>query len=344
MMRFVKKFLLITFFLGGLFRCQHDQQPVSRTEFLLGTYVTITSYDIASEIPPEQAIDSAFAAIRLIEKVSNPFDTSSIVTQLNLRSAQERKMRLPSVLAELVQRSMEISRQTQGQFDFTLWPVYKLWHFGTDSATVPPENQITEALLRVGWERVHFSPPDSIVLQPGVELDFGGIHKGFAVEKARLVLKKMGLQNFIIDAGGNLAIEWHRPDSVRVFVRHPRQEGKFIGMFPIYESCGIATSGDYQFYFMQNGKRYHHILNPQTGYPAEGVVSVSIVAPNAILADGFSTAVFVMGKLKGMAFIESHPELEGLIIFEDGGKGLQTQLSTGLRTIFKQTNYATETP
>lgn len=315
--------------------CRKSEAPVTARRFLLGTYVNITSYD--ADLSPavrRTAIDSAMNTIARLERLTNPYDTTSVVGRLNHHSDRERKVVLPLPLAKMIRQALAVAQSTGGAFDITLWKVFKLWHFGTDSATVPPDAAIQNARLYVDWHQAQLDSANQVTLPAGVEIDLGGIHKGFAVEQARRVLLRRGLQNFIIDAGGNLAIEWHRPDSVQVLVRHPRRDGKFWGYFPVGKSCGIATSGDYQFYIMQNGKRYHHILNPRTGYPAQGAVSVTIIAPNAALADGYSTAVFVMGHEAGMRFIETRPELEGMVIYNEPGVGLKTLLSTGLKSKF----------
>ncbi|NIW77932.1 MAG: hypothetical protein GWN16_00060, partial [Calditrichae bacterium] len=249
---------------------------------------------------------------------------------------------LDTLLSAIVKNSLKIAKESEGKFDFTLWPVFRLWHFGTDSAAIPDSGKIDSALQHVDYQNVKIDTLSGerenltqLHVPSGVELDFGGISKGFALEMARKELTKHGLRNFIIDAGGNLAIEWSKPDSVQIYVRHPRMEGEFWGQFPVYQSCGIATSGDYHFYFLEDGKRYHHILDPQTGYPVEKTASCSIVAPTSTLADGYSTAVFVMGMERGSQFIESRSELEGLMIYP-GNDSLQTYLSSGLQNRFKR--------
>lgn len=323
--------ILVFILLIGCSRSSHE--PVTRTQIHLGTYVNITSYDYTLDAQLiDSAIQEAFDAIAKVEAMTNPYDPDSEVGKLNRQKDTERVYFPNQEFLELVAGAIDVAQETGSSFDFTLWPVFRLWRFDTDSARVPPADKIQRMLLNVGYQKVKLDS-SRLIIEPGVEIDFGGISKGFAVEKARAVLVKRGLQNFIIDAGGNLGIEWHKSEEIQIYVRHPRKEGEFWGQFPLKHSCGIATSGDYQFYFIQDGKRYHHILNPQTGYPARGAVSASIIAPNATLADGFSTGVFVMGHEAGSRFIEAHPELEGLIIYEDEGN-LQTYLSPGIKDKF----------
>lgn len=330
----LQSFVILAFmFLMGCSSSSH--QPVTRTQIHLGTYVTITSYDDKLDTQLiDRAIGEAFDAIAKVEAMTNPYDPNSEVGKLNRQKNTERVYFPNEEFLELVSSAINVAQETGGSFDFTLWPVFRLWYFDTDSARVPPADKIQQMLQNVGYQKVKLDS-SRLTIEPGVEMDFGGISKGFAVEKARAALVTRGLQNFIIDAGGNLGIEWHKTEDIQIYVRHPRKEGEFWGQFPLKRSCGIATSGDYQFYFVQDGERYHHILNPQTGYPARGAVSTSIIAPNATLADGYSTGIFVMGHEAGSRFIEAHSELEGLIIYGEEGN-LQTYLSPGIKDKFRQ--------
>ncbi len=311
-----------------------SNSPVSKTDFLMGTYISITSYD--DQLPPgkiSEGIDSAFQYIRSIERLASHYAPKSLIWQLNAERQEERKEKLSGDLLTLAREAMQIASDSEGKFDFTLWPVFRLWGFDSDSAGVPAQEKISSELQFVDFQQVSLQG-DSLHLPAGMMVDFSGIAKGYAVEAARTILKRHGMKNFIIDAGGNLGIEWQQERTIAVQVRHPRKAEAFWGSFPIKTSCGIATSGDYHFYFMETGKRYHHILHPETGYPVEGVVGTTIVAPNAILADGYSTAVFAMGQTAGQEFIRSRPTLEGLMITEENGV-LSTWVSPGLAQFFK---------
>lgn len=311
-----------------------SNSPVSKTDFLMGTYISITSYD--DQIPPGKisaGIDSAFQYIRSIERLASPYDKNSLIWQLNNARQVERRQKLSGDLLILAREALKIAADSEGNFDYTLWPVFRLWGFDTDSASVPAPEKINDELQFVDYQQVSLQD-DSLHLPAGTMVDFSGIAKGYAVEAARTILKRHGMKNFIIDAGGNLGIEWHQERTIAVQIRHPRKTEAFWGSFPIKTSCGIATSGDYHFYFLEAGKRYHHILHPETGYPVEGVVGTTIVAPNAILADGYSTAVFAMGQSAGEQFITSRPTLEGLMITEKNG-ALNNWVSPGLAQFFE---------
>ncbi len=312
---------------------QKAHAPVQRTRILLGTFVKITSYDQNLSVSHiQQAIDTAFSTIQNMEHVLNTYDSTSFVSQIN-RAPANQPFPVPAGLLPLFNISLKIARETEGAFDVTIWSVFRLWHFGTDSAAVPDAARIQEALRYVGWQNISWHGDTLRKKYARTQLDFSGISKGYVVELARRVLKQKGLKNFIIDAGGNLGIEWHRPDSVKIYIRHPRQEGKFWGYFLVDTSCGIATSGDYQNYFMKDSVRYHHILDPRTGYPVRHTVSTTILAPNATLADGYSTAIFVLGPHKGLQFLNSHPQLQGVIVYSEKEK-LKTVVSAGLNNKF----------
>lgn len=319
--------LLLLFF----FSCSKLHPPVSQTRVLLGTFVTITDYDSTLEKSLiGSAFDSAFQAIAEIEATTNPFDPQSTIGKINRLSGKQTSFAISPQLFSILSSALYISQQSEGSFDFTIWPVFKLWHFGTDSARIPDSKEIEQELPLVNFKNVQLDSGTISFAKKGMEIDLGGIVKGYAVETARRILIRKGLRDFIVDAGGNLGIEWHKRIPVEVQVRHPRKEGKFWCEFPIDSSVGIATSGDYQYYFVDNNNRYHHILDTRTGFPAKPTVSATIIARDAILADGYSTAIFVMGPVRGGEFIESHPELEGIMIFPLENH-LETYVSSGLK-------------
>jgi thiamine biosynthesis lipoprotein len=332
MMNLLKPTLLL--FVLFLFSCTDSHVPVSQTKIHLGTFVTITDYDSTLEKALiESSLDSAFQAIADIEATTNPFDPQSTIGKINQLSREQANFSISPQLFSVLSSARDISVQSQGSFDFTIWPVFKLWNFGSDSARVPDSKEIEQALILVNFRNAQLDSNRISFTKKGMEIDLGGIIKGYAVEIARGILIRNGLRDFIIDAGGNLGIEWHKRLPVQVKVRHPRRDGKFWCEFPIDSSVGIATSGDYQYYFIDNNNRYHHILDTRTGFPAKPTVSATIIARDAIQADGYSTAVFVMGPVRGSELIESHPELEGLMIFPLEGH-LDTYVSSGLKKTY----------
>lgn len=322
--------IFLTIFIG----CQSQQVPTVRNQFLFGTYFSLTVYDSEnSRLNVETVIDTAIARATALEGQLNPYDETSLIARLNAKPTETRHHPLDPNLSALVKSAIDLAGQSAGAFDFTLWPVFKLWHFDTDSASVPALADINNARNFVDYRRITLDE-SLLIIPPGSEIDFGAISKGYAVEIIRQSLKDSGLQRFIIDMGGNLGIEWQGQEPIDVLIRHPRKNGQFYGKITVNRSCGIATSGDYHFYFESEGQRYHHILDPQTGYPAKNVVSATVVAPTATLADGLSTSVFVMGREKGMQFIQNTPGVEGLMLSYGPDSSLTHLTSSGLANIF----------
>ncbi len=325
--------LAMLLFASGCAR--QNWQPPTYREILLGTFVSVVSYDSSLvKDSVDAAVDSAFRFIRRLEHHTNPFDPASEISRINDSTRLKRHFVLSPILQEILPRALQISQETGGAYDPTLWPVFALWHFATDSARVPPRQLVREALKKVNYRWVSFRDGTVLFERPGMGIDLSGISKGFAVEKARTILRRHGLRHFIIDAGGNLGIEWGLSVPVNVYIRHPRREGEFFGFFPVTRSCGVATSGDYQNYFLQNDTLYHHILNPRTGYPARGLVSVTVLAQDATTADGLSTALFVMGREQGKRFVEMHEGLEALFVFQQGDS-LAYEVTSGLKSVFQ---------
>ncbi len=301
----------------------------------MGTYFSITSYDnTIDKAIIEQAMDSAFALISNLESQLNPYESYSVIGQLNLNPERERRQSLPAPLPALLQEALTIAEKSNGHFDFTLWPVFRLWEFDENAGRIPTDDEIQQELGRVSWNQVTLEN-SHINLPAGVEIDLGGISKGFAVDEARRKMLAMGLKDFIIDAGGNLGIEWQKQQPIQILIRHPRKDGEYTGTFSIAHSCGISTSGDYHFYFVKDGIRYHHLLDPASGYPARGAISATILASTSTEADGLSTAVFVMGKDEGRQFIEQNENLEGLIVFQSEADTTALYISAGLQSQFE---------
>ena len=191
-------------------------QPYRDNELLLGTFVSITSYDSTLQNSViKGAVDSAFGAIRMVEMHTNPFNPRSEIARINARTDSQLTFPVSDILYPLLRQALQISEMTNGAYDPTLWPVFRLWHFGTDSAAVPPQDSLAKYLKKVNYRDVSLSPGKIRFAQPGMGIDLSGISKGYAVEQARRALLKFGLRNFIIDAGGNLGIEWEKKKPVK---------------------------------------------------------------------------------------------------------------------------------
>jgi thiamine biosynthesis lipoprotein len=197
----------------------------------------------------------------------------------------------PDVLS-LFQRALDIYRLSEGTFDITVGPLSDLWGFQTKKHRVPEKKELLSVLETIGMNRTFFSN-EGIRLPPGMRLDWGGIAKGYGIDRAVKKIRERGISRGFINAGGDLYCWGKNPEnqSWRVGIQHPRRAG-YLAMLPLSDE-GAATTGDYQRYFIQNGVRYHHVFDPATGYPAGGKQSVTVYGPETLICDALSTALFV---------------------------------------------------
>jgi thiamine biosynthesis lipoprotein len=226
------------------------------------------------------------------------------------------------VLAVL-QTAQSVASAGGGAFDPTILPLTELWSFDT-GGRLPPQPRIEQARSRVDYSRVSITGYGEVVIPHGMGLDLGGIAKGAVVDLTADYLLGRGYGSFLIDAGGDILVSGLKQGRApwRVAIRHPRRSQEILGVLEVGrkdERIAVVTSGDYERYFEEDGERYHHILDPRSGYPAQGLVSVTIVASTCALADALSTAVFVLGPEEGLDLLERFPDAEGLLVAEREG-------------------------
>ena len=308
------------------------QAPIEETRFLMDTLVRVAVYDRSlPKSAVHEAIDRAFGIMGRIEaKTSSHIDSSDVVL-INRKAGRESFDASPETI-KIINQSGVASELTFGAFDITVGAVKSLWEFNTDQPRIPSESEIRRHLDLVDYRKIQINEENVLLPETGIRLDLGGVAKGYIIDRGVDVLKQAGIRAGIVDAGGDLRIFGDHPyrEAWKIAVRHPRStEGEFFGVIQIGEAS-IATSGDYERYFIREGIRYHHILNPKTGYPADECISVTITAQSAMMADAFATAVFVLGPEEGMALVERIDGVEGMIVFKKAG-GLDYLISDGLR-------------
>jgi thiamine biosynthesis lipoprotein len=227
--------------------------------------------------------------------------------------------------------------QTKEAFDIRIGPLVDLWGFATENPAIPNEEEIAKA-KSLSTEGGIFVAGQSVMLgKKGMKLDLSGLAKGYAVEMAAEAIADQGIQSAIIEAGGDLKVvgsrdkkgsKWH------IGVRHPRNPDQFWGVLDIM-SGSVATSGDYENFFEQDGKRYHHILDPKTGYPADKCVSVTVWGEKAMQCDALATALFVLGPEVGMEMMKAtFPNIQAMFIYQDGEE-LKSVMTPGFEGVFR---------
>jgi thiamine biosynthesis lipoprotein len=238
----------------------------------------------------------------------------------------------PEEVLAVLQTARTVAAASGGAFDPTILALTELWSFDT-GGRVPTELQIEQARGRVDFSKVAVGGDGRVVLPEGVGLDLGGIAKGAVVDLSADYLIGQGYEDFLIDAGGDILVSGLKQGRIlwRIAIRHPRNSQAVLGVLELGgegERKAVVSSGDYERYFEQEGVRYHHILDPHSGFPAKALVSVTILAPTCALADALSTAVFVLGPVEGLKLLEKFPGAEGLLIAEREG-GLVAWKSDG---------------
>lgn len=295
-----------------LLTCGAPQKEYTYSNFLFGSQCNITFYYIGDE-RAQEIIDVIDLELVRLDSLLNYFSEHSLVTQLNRLS----RVQAPSDIIFLMSLSDSVSHLTNGRFDITVAPLLEAWGFYSGEKKLPRDDEITQALKLVDFRRVQLRV-DSILLAPGVKIDLGGIAQGYAADHAALILRQRHVKSAIIDIGGEVLTIGQSAQGRpwRIGIRNPRGTG-IIETVELQDSA-VSTSGDYEKYFILNDKRYPHIIDPTTGWPAQEFASVTVFADNATLADALSTAVAIMGPKAGIEFLDSLG-LQGIIYYEENG-------------------------
>ena len=315
--------LLLAVLLVGCTNIAETQEikPVSKTAFLMGTIVKITIYDQVKEA--ESIFQKVFARISDIEDrmTINKGTEKSEIIQLNKKAGKEYSKLSPDTFYVL-EKGKYYSEISNGKYDITIGPLVKLWNIGTEEARLPEEIELNNTMPLVNYKNLILDKENlSAELKiPGMIVDLGSIAKGYAADEAAKILEQAGIEHAIINLGGNILTLNTKPDSTywRLGLQDPlKPRGDYMGIIMLNDQA-LVSSGIYERYFELNGKRYHHILNPKTGYPEENsILSVSIITKDSIDADGLSTAIFLLGLEEGMQIIEDLPNTEAIFITSD---------------------------
>lgn len=299
----------------------------TKTGFIMDTKVDLVLYGLKSQ-EAENVAAEVFAEMEQMEKILNKYTTGSDVYRINAAAGRAPVGVQPETMA-VMQKALEVAELSGGAFDPTVGPFLELWGWGTGETRVPEAWEISAAKPLIGYELIEIDVQNSTIFLPlpGMQIDLGGIAKGFIVDRGQALAQKLTSRASYINAGGDINISGTKPsgEDWRIAVQDPRDPQEWIAVIPIREGS-IATSGDYQRFFEEAGRVYHHLLDPQTGMPACGVRSVTVVAPDALTADALATAVFVLGREEGLRLLEKLDGIEGMLVDPDGS----VEVSSGL--------------
>lgn len=306
---------LTLFSLSSMAEWHQDEQTIMGTEVVARLW----------HENPEQgraALAAAMDELRRIDRHFSPYKPDSELSQLNRAAPQasaEQPLKISAELADLLHRSKHYGDLTQGAFDVTFGSVGRLYDYRSGKQ---PDEATRRALAEaIDYRRIHLDREVRTVWygHPKLYVDLGGIAKGYGVDRAIGLLRERGIKHASISAGGDTRlIGDHRGRPWRVGIKNPRAPEEVAIVLPLSDEA-ISTSGDYERYFVdETGERIHHILNPRTGGSARGIISATVLGPEAIDTDALSTSVFVLGLEAGLALINRQPEFEAIVIADDG--------------------------
>lgn len=321
-------------FIAGCSKNNKDSSPLSRTETLMGTVVKVTIYD-SNDI---KILDKAFDRVREIEKSVSINEEGTILDKVNESSGTS-----PVIVDEdtfkIVEKGIKYSNLSNGLFDITIGPLVKLWSIGLPEARVPSKDEIDAVLGYINYKDIELNENDNSIFlkNPNMLIDLGGIAKGYTADEISEVLTENNVHSAIIDLGGNVYTHGRKVNGEdwNVGIQNPISDrGDILGTIKV-NNKSIVTSGTYERFIEKDGIKYHHILNPKTGYPYDNNISgISIISEKSIDGDALSTSVFAMGVEEGLAFVESQPNIEAIFVTTDKN----IYLSSGMKNVFKLTN------
>lgn len=321
--------LLFLLCIAMLTACQNsdENKKVSKDIFAMDTYMTVTAYGKNAENGVNKAVDE----INRLETVLSAEKQESDIYKLNETGSGT----LSTDTKNIVSRALEINKTTNGAFDISIYPLMVKWGFTTQKYNVPSKNEISKLLKDVDSSKIIFDEKSgNIKLKENMKIDLGGIAKGYTSNRVMQIFKECGVKSGLVSLGGNVQALGTKTDGTawQIAIENPDKSSDYIGVVSVKDKA-VITSGGYERYFEKNGKTYHHILDPETGYPAEsGVKSVTIVSDDGTLADALSTSLFVMGKEKALDYWHEHKNEFDTVLVEDNG---DITITGGLEKIFK---------
>ncbi|WP_426348861.1 FAD:protein FMN transferase [Alloiococcus sp. CFN-8] len=313
---------------------EKDNTPLTKTEFYMGTVITISLYDHKDE----KILDEAFERVKSIEAELSINAEGTEIDKINEAAGKE-AIKVSEDAFTNIKKGLEYSKETEGTFDITIGPLVKLWSIGLPEAKVPTEEEIKAAISHIGYDKVVLDEDKRTVFlqEEGMMLDLGSIAKGYTADVIGELLKSHGVENALIDLGGNILALGENPEGRpwKIGVQNPEDtRGEIIGYVSI-ENKSVVTSGIYERFLEQDGKKYHHLLNPFTGYPYDNeLMGVTIISDESIDGDALSTSVFSKGLQGGIEFIETIEDVDAIFVTKEKN----IYMTSGLKDNFVITN------
>lgn len=297
----------------------NSQQLQRKTVKLMGSRFDI-SVVAKDSVEANNYIDIAINEISRIEKLISDWDPNSQTSEIT-RNAGIKPVKVDAELFQLIERSIAISKLTDGAFDVSYASMDKIWKFDGSMIVMPSEEEIKASVSKIGYQNIILDKEKQTVFLKltGMKIGFGGIGKGYAADKAKNLLISKGAIAGIVNASGDMNTWGKQPNGEdwKVAITNPLNKNTAFALLPITNGA-VVTSGNYEKYVVFNNKRYSHIIDPRTGYPSVGIISATVFASKAELADALATSIFVMGTEVGLNLINQLPNIECIIIDDKG--------------------------
>lgn len=310
---------ILSFLILLIFCNVNAQIAVKRDTILMGSRfdITIVANDSTSA---EKNINLVIDEIIRIENLISEWKPSSQVSEVN-RNAGIKPVKVDKEIFDLTKRTLAFSEITNGAFDISIAAMDKVWKFDGSMEKLPSQEMLLKAIEKVGYKNIELNESDSSVFLKlqGMKIGFGATGKGYAADQGRLLMQQQNVKAGIVNASGDMATLGMQPDNTpwRIGITNPANFNKSLKIIEV-NNAAITTSGDYEKYVEFDDKRYSHIINPKTGMPASGLISVTVIGENAETANGLSTSIMVLGYEKGLELLKNYPDYACLILTDKG--------------------------
>lgn len=319
----------------------------TKSGFIMGSLMNISIYE-RDEKKVNSIVKMAFDEVKRLDRLMSNYKDDSELSRINREAAKGRTV-CDGELLYIIGQSLYYSKITDGAFDITVYPTVNLWGFYGDNdgnivGHIPDEKELQDLLPAVSYKNIAIDNIDAANGAHGTiffknsktRIDLGAIGKGYAVDKVVEIFKREGIKSALVNFAGNIYAFGSPPGRKEwiIGLKDPTDTANIIGSFRIKDRA-VATSGDYERFFVSGDKRYTHIIDPRNGRPVIGILSVTIISDTATMADALSTGVFVLGPSEGLKLIENIDGVEGIIIFESGKSNIDVKMSDGFKEVFE---------
>ena len=328
----MKKFPILSAFLCVLvtltLSCKKEESPVIYSGFSQGTTFNILFFYKGDTALIISEIDSV---LKLMDSTASLWDSSSIISKINKNEPVE----ITALFRRLFERSMEISNESGGAFDCTVGPLVRAWGFYRKQGSEPPASTVDSLRTLIGYSKIRLEGDYIVKNAPGIQIDFNAIAQGMTVDMIAELFHQEKISNYLIELGGEVRTSGFRKEQEpwKIGIEKPSandSSAQEVGFTVALSNKSISTSGNYRKYFIRDGRKFSHTIDPFTGFPvSHSLLSVSVIAPDCATADAYATVCMVLGLEKGEKFLESRKDVEGLFIFTDEKGAFQVRYTSG---------------